>query len=336
MIRVRTGSRLHFGLFSLPWAHPTNWLNQEGNATLPRRQYGGVGLMIDDPGFRISVEPSDGWAAEGPLAARALEFAQDYCKSAGLKDAFRLHIESAVPEHVGLGCGTQLVLAVARALSELTDGQLWSGLARHDYLWVAKNFGRGRRSAIGAYGFGKGGFIVEGGKISNEISPLIACQPLPDDWKILLVTPRDLQGVHGWRETGAFADLATRDHQDDTTNILCRIVLLGMLPALSGEDLITFGEAVYDFNRRVGEMFQPAQGGIYAFPRVEEIITILRLAGVKGVGQSSWGPTVFAIVPARQINDVRNWLIRKGIAAEEITVTSARNQGASIENQLPV
>ena len=80
------------------------------------------------------------------------------------------------------------------------------------------------------------------------------------------------------------------------TESLCRLVLLGMLPALAEEDLDAFGEAVYDFNRRVGEMFAPWQGGLYAHPRVEAIIGAVRGFGITGTGQSSWGPTVFALV----------------------------------------
>ena len=45
MVNIFTGSRLHFGMFSLPSA-ASSWPNLEGEATLPKRQFGGVGLMI--------------------------------------------------------------------------------------------------------------------------------------------------------------------------------------------------------------------------------------------------------------------------------------------------
>jgi predicted sugar kinase len=69
-----------------------------------------------------------------------------------------------------------------------------------------------------------------------------------------------------------------------------------MLPALGGEDLEGFGEAMYEFNARVGDAFAPAQGGRYAGPAVAALVARLRGLGVTGVGQSSWGPTVFAVV----------------------------------------
>jgi beta-RFAP synthase len=327
MIRIRTPSRLHFGLFSLSRAHAAFWLNHESQATLPKRNFGGVGLMIDRPGIELTVEYAKTWSAQGPLAARALHFAQTYCAAVGIKEPFQMRIETASPEHVGLGTGTQLGLAVARGIAELT------GQTARDANSLACCVGRGRRSAIGVHGFDLGGFLIEGGKISPPtISPLLVRRDFPEDWQILLITPRDLPGMHGRREHDAFAELAGLESDDRCTETLCRLALLGMLPALIELDLNTFGEALYDFNRRVGEMFQHAQGGWYAHPRVEEIVKPLRGAGVKGVGQSSWGPTVFALLPSEEVMDVRAWLIEKGkIAAHEILHTSACNRGVRAE-----
>jgi predicted sugar kinase len=61
--------------------------------------------------------------------------------------------------------------------------------------------------------------------------------------------------------------------------------------------LAAFGDAVHEFNRRAGEPFAAAQGGAYASPAIAELIVELRALGIRGVGQSSWGPTVFAMVP---------------------------------------
>ena len=76
---------------------------------------------------------------------------------------------------------------------------------------------------------------------------------------------------------------------------MCRLVMLGMLPALHEGDNRTFGEALYEYNRDAGEPFVPDQGGIYASPQAKAIVKCIRDAGVSGVGQSSWGPTLFAI-----------------------------------------
>ena len=77
---------------------------------------------------------------------------------------------------------------------------------------------------------------------------------------------------------------------------LCRLVLLGMLPALAETDLESFGDCLYDFDARAGKAFAEVQGGVYSGPLVAECVAFLRSQGVHGVGQSSWGPTVFAVV----------------------------------------
>jgi beta-ribofuranosylaminobenzene 5'-phosphate synthase len=331
MIRIRTPSRLHFGLFSLPAAHASAWLNQEGAATLPRRQFGGVGLMIDRPGIDLVVEPGKTWSATGPHAERALRFAQTYCASAGIQEAFRVRIVSAAPEHAGLGTGTQLGLAVARAIAELT------GQPARDAVTLARHVGRGLRSALGVHGFDHGGFLVEGGKTTEAaISPLIAHHDFPGEWGVVLVMHGHLRGIHGGREIDAFADLARREHDDRTTETLTRIVLLGMIPALVERDLTTFGEALYDYNRRVGEMFQAAQGGLYAHPELEELIKMARAAGFSAVGQSSWGPAVFVVHDdGPQAISLCDWLSqKKKMQPDEIKSVRACNQGAVIERSV--
>jgi beta-ribofuranosylaminobenzene 5'-phosphate synthase len=331
MIRVRTGSRLHFGLFSLLAESAAASRSSDGEVTIPHRKFGGVGLMVDDPGIELTVEAASDWAASGPLAARALEFAHRYCNAVGMSGCFRLNVVSAAPEHVGLGTGTQLGLSVARALAELTQQpylDTWSTP-------LAQHIGRGTRSAVGIHGFQCGGFIVEAGAGPSErVAPVAAVACYPPDCRILLVIPRGLEGLHGARELNAFTNLARLKWDDRTTETLCRIVLLGMLPALQkfdGPDINAFGEAVYDFNRRVGEMFRPVQGGIYAHPHIEHVVKSIRAFGVKGVGQSSWGPTIFALGTADDVTRLRDWLSStQGLANEEMMIVSSTWRGVEV------
>jgi beta-ribofuranosylaminobenzene 5'-phosphate synthase len=315
MIHIRTGSRLHFGLLSVP-----------SQAAGTSRQFGGVGLMIDQPGITLSAELSETWSADGPLAARAVAFGQRYHAAVGIRACLRMRIESAAAEHAGLGTGTQLGLAVARASVELT------GQPIRDAASLALAVDRGGRSAIGAYGFDLGGLLVEGGKLAEtRISPLLVRHAFPEDWRIILITPAGLEGTHGRREVEAFTNLASRARDERITESLCRLVLLALLPALLEKDEAAFGEALFEFNRRSGEMFKSAQGGVYAHPRIEAIVEFLRQNGIRGVGQSSWGPTVFAITLAERANALREFLIGKlGCSGEEIIVTAARNQGAVV------
>jgi beta-RFAP synthase len=318
MITVQTASRLHFGLLSLaepgqPWP----------DSTSAARRFGGVGLMVQDPALHLQVEPCSKWCAEGPLADRALAFAHRLAENLGDQAGppQRLSIRTAPPEHVGLGVGTQLGLAVGSAVCAAWRVNI-------PITQIARLVGRGRRSALGVHGFSQGGFLVEGGKgTADDIAPLVATAAVPPDWRIVLVRPTAETGVHGAQERHAFAHAQTTP-----TDVLCRLVLLGMLPALHDRDLDAFGAALYEFNVRAGEPFASVQKGIYASPCVSQTVAYLRDLGVKGVGQTSWGPIVFAVLPnvedadamARRVRD------RFNLAEVDVVVTSVAHSGAQI------
>lgn len=312
MIRVHACSRLHFGILS--FAHGAG------------RQFGGVGLMVRDPGVALSVEPATAWSAEGPLADRALEFTQGFAATVPSIAPQRIRIEECAPDHAGLGTGTQLGLAVARALAVV------GGLPRLDAPELARRVGRGQRSALGIHGFDQGGFLVEAGKRPGEsIAPLAVRVAFPDDWRIVLIMPAWGKGLAGHEERQAFQQLPASAPVH--TDRLCRLVLLEMLPALAERDLAAFGDALYDFNRLVGEAFAPVQGGTYASARHAELVGFIREQGVHGVAQSSWGPTVAVIVgdeaAARDLaNRVRG---RFGLEAAQVIVTVAGNRGARLD-----
>lgn len=314
MLRIQTASRLHFGFLSLPGSG-------EG-----ARRFGGVGLMVERPGLRVSATPAAEWSAEGPLAVRALAFARAFAGDGAGGVPQRLVVEQAAPEHAGLGTGTQLGLAVGRLLA--TAWGLDLGAAE-----LARLVGRGRRSALGVHGFEQGGFLVESGKRGDDgLSPLAVRVAFPEAWRVVLAIPRQAPGLHGPDELGAFRQLA-ESAAVLPTDALCRLVLLGMLPALAEGDVGAFGEALFEFNARAGEAFAPVQGGPYAGPRVAELVALLRGQGARGVGQSSWGPAVFAVLPDEgQAADLAARVQRRfGLGADEVFVTRARNGGAVVE-----
>ena len=331
MVRVWTPCRLHFGLLSLG-GDGEAWPDRHGRRVLPARRFGGVGLMVERPGVQVAASPAAAWSAEGPLADRALVFAQRFAESVRRErpDAAlppqRLVVETAPPEHVGLGVGTQLGLATARELSEA-----WGCFT--DIEDLARRIGRGARSALGVHGFLHGGFLVESGKRDGDgLAPLAARASFPAEWRVVLAVPQEAPGLHGPGELEAFARLTAHARDSASTDALCRLVLLGMLPALAEADLAAFGEALYDFNARVGEAFAPVQGGVYAGPRVAECVAWLRGEGVRGAGQSSWGPTVFGVVADedRAADLVRRLSARFGLGPAEVWSTAACGTGARV------
>lgn len=319
VIRVEAPSRLHFGFLNPPGAAAAE--------ECALRSFGGVGLMVREPGLRLLAEPATDWGAAGPGGERALAFARRFAEAAGAPQrcAARLLIEQAPPEHAGLGSGTQLGLTVARALTAA-----W-GLESLDAPTLARFVGRGQRSALGVHGFAHGGFLVESGKHQpNEIAPLVARHDFPEEWAVLLLIPRRETGLHGADEIQAFRTLSASRRPEERADRLCRLVLLGLLPSLVDRAVDGFGEALYAFNRLVGECFAPVQGGVYAGPLVTAVVDFLREEGIRGVAQSSWGPTVAAISddPHRLKFLGRAAARHFGFAPEQTVVTQACNHGA--------
>ena len=330
MIRVTAASRLHFGLFALPATGAAHWPNSEGQPALPARRFGGVGLMIDRPGVQVSARPADAWSASGPSSERALAAAQRFITSLPehADRKFEIVVDRCAPGHAGLGAGTQLGLAVAHALAIAAGHGDWNATE------LARRTGRGLRSSIGIHGFQQGGFLVEGGKAGDgAVSPLLVRDPFPDDWQVLLILPRGRQGTHGAEEREAFATLTQNERDLRRTEILSRVALLGLLPALLEQDLPAFAESLYEFNRRAGEWFLPWQSGIYASPAIEERIAWLRQHGIRGVGQSSWGPAVYAVERPEMLQHVRQRLLELGeVHDDELLLCRAANHGAVFQN----
>ncbi|HXD86881.1 MAG TPA: hypothetical protein VN641_10315 [Urbifossiella sp.] len=281
MTRVTAPSRLHFGLLHVPF----------GDVSRSGRSFGGVGLMIDRPGVVVSARPAAAWQFEGMLASRAQEFAHRFLAGRTESPPLQVLVERCPEQHTGLGVGTQLGLAVGLAIAaEL--GQ--PGIAAVE---LAERVGRGQRSAIGVHGFDRGGLIVEMGKLPGEpVAPLFRALTLPEAWRVAVFVPQGEAAWHGGREEQAFAAAGTGSPSDSLTATLTDIMLQRIVPAAEAGHLTDFGEAVYEFNRRAGEPFAAAQGGPYSSAAIAEIIDCLRKLGVAGVGQSSWGPAVFAIV----------------------------------------
>jgi beta-RFAP synthase len=212
-------------------------------------------------------------------------------------------------------------LAIARLLTRA------AGLPDLPARELAALAGRGRRSGLGVYGFEQGGFLVDGGRREEgPAAPLIAHMDVPAGWRIVLVFPPGNSAWHGAREQSAFDCLGESPH----TERLCRLVLLGLLPALAESDCEAFGAALYELNALAGEAFASAQGGCYAGPAVADTVQLLRSLGVKGAGQSSWGPLVFGIAAdedraaflARQVRE------KGGLAEETVMVAAPLNRGA--------
>ncbi len=312
-ILVRTPGRLHFGLLGF------------GNPNA--RQFGGVGTMVDRPGVELRGRASDSFSIIGPLDDRVRSAALRWAESTSHDGELKCELEllHAPRLHAGLGVGTQLALAVAAALNALFDHECETPEE------LALSVGRGLRSAVGTHGFVGGGLIAEQGKLPSEsVSALVERVALPAEWRFVLITPTEQLGLHGEHEQSAFDDLppvpaATTEELTATMND--RIV-----PAAKAHDFAAFSDAVYDFGFLAGSCFESIQGSAYNGAKLTELVNRLRSHGVRGVGQSSWGPTIFAICEdessAAQL--VKDMHAAAWCAGSETVIAKPNNCGASV------
>lgn len=279
LVHVAAPSRLHFGLWSL--------------ASTAGRQFGGVGAMVERPGLELTIRPSERLEATGSLAQRAIAFARSWAEfHAAPLPACHIKITSAPPQHAGLGTGTQLGLAVAAGLNA------FCGLPSARPQELALAVGRGLRSAVGTYGFVLGGLIVEQGKLPGEpISPLDCRIGLPADWRFVLVRPIGLSGLAGDDESAAIASLpAIPSH---VTQQLIAEARDHLVPAAATGDFAQFADSLYRYGNLSGQCFAARQGGPYNGPVLTRLVEQIRGLGAAGVGQSSWGPTLFVAQPCQ-------------------------------------
>ena len=243
-VSVRAPARLHMGFVDL-----------HGGTG---RRYGSLGLALDEPSTRVRMEPAPRVVAEGPDAARAARYACALAERFALSGGARIEIEAAIPPHAGLGSGTQLALAVGAGMAKLFDLDVRT-------VEIAAALDRGARSGLGIGLFDQGGFVVDGGSAGDGVPPpVIARQPFPSEWRILLAYDRGRQGVHGEAEIEEFAALLEFPEIDAAE--LCRLVLMCALPGVVRTDLDAFGDAIGRIQARVGDHFAGVQGGRFASP----------------------------------------------------------------------
>ena len=274
-VTVEAPARLHFGLLDLRGALG--------------RKFGGIGAPAPGITARVSAERADTVRVSGPTAERAAEFAHRFLDFHGIGGGAEILVERAIPAHSGLGSGTQLALCVARALADLYD-------VRATAPELARAVGRARRSAVGTWTFAGGGLVLEGGRRENEdsVAPLLARLMFPESWRCVVAIPDARPGVSGAAETSVFATLPVpAEHEVERVS---HLVLMAMLPAVVDGDVSAFGHALSEVQRINGRWFAHAQGGTFAPGPTTDLIRRMQEWGAAGVGQSSWGPTAYAVV----------------------------------------
>jgi beta-ribofuranosylaminobenzene 5'-phosphate synthase len=311
-VTVTTAARLHMGFYDLSQS------TEPGFAGL---RFGGLGLALDAPSTHLQFTKSKKLEFDANCSENVVKIVENIIKSLNLAEVFSLNVLQKIPEHTGLGSGTQMALAIGAGLSALFSLNLCAQQ-------IAIVCMRGRRSGIGLGAFSQGGLLIDSGKIANELPSIDMRFDFPDHWRVLLVQDSAHVGVHGAVELEAFKTL--KPAQFNLKNMLQQ----HMLPALQRRDLLAFGAHMQDLQAYNGDYFAPIQGGRFASKSVADVLSWLQANGATCVGQSSWGPTGFAILENLQQADLLHTQARlafKGKPNISFSIVRGKNTGANIQ-----
>jgi len=290
------------------------------------RLFGGLGVGIDYPNAVVEAQNATALQITGQQPELSTQIASRFFSIYPVPPKVHLNIAKVIPTHTGLGSGTQLSIAIAVALARVLNIK-----ATVPELAVA--MGRVRRTSVGTNIFQYGGFVVDGGKNqkTQTFPPLLYRQPFPQEWRFIVVIPNQPKGLSNSEENHAFDKLTIQPAKD--VGHICRLTMLKLLPALAEHDIESFGDALTKIQLLTGSHFAQVQGGIYAGAVFAECISFMKQRGAYGVGQSSWGPALYAITRQEEANLLLKKVkahLKSGVGGEAF-IAKANNKGATIK-----
>lgn len=292
------------------------------------RMDGGAGLTLEETGIHLHAEKSDTISVSGdPYMEKSMRCVAKALLPENCGISVTVLFRNKM--HIGLGIGTQSLLAVAKAVNDLYD--LGKSVTE-----LSSSARRGGTSGIGTHAFEMGGFIVDGGHKTSEKpgflpssmsqaypAPLLFRKNFPD-WHIILAIP-DGCGLHGGAEATFFQEICPLPLSEVFE--VSHIVLMQLMPAVIENDIESFGSGVdrlqkTGFNKRELSL----QPGI-----TKKLMETMKNAGSCGAGLSSFGPVIYGLSDSRR--SARNISKAAGelMGTEgKVVITKAQNNGASV------
>ena len=208
--------------------------------------------------------------------------------SGSCRRCVRITVRDQFPAHTGLGSGSQIALATARAISKLYG----KPLPGHDACPVdrsRRNIGN-RHGCIRSRGvhhrrrphvwIGPDKTDFRPSSASRGIRPAAVTvrHEFPPDWGILLVVPDLPAGANGSASSTSSGSSARSRFQ--RCRSLCHEVLMRMLPGIAEQDLDLFGSSI---NAVQGLGFKKVEIGLQP-QEIPGLLDVLRQAGAARSG----------------------------------------------------
>ena len=294
-ISVSTFPRIHMTLIDLAGA--------------TQRRYGGAGFSLNTmpAAVRARTALRNTIEVKPNLAERDRQDLEQYVGmlSRAVNMCFHVEVRSVMPQHVGLGSKTALLLATGLVCNAVAGYPL----VRSDLVTMC---GRGGASGIGIHTVFLGGFVVDGGHRmdgDSRFSPSSSIKPrslpplsvrlqFPPHWRIHLFLPKGRR-YHGHEEVRLF--------QEHTPIRACEVYLVmssvyhGIVPAIAERDLAALSIAMRAIHRTGFKRREiKAQSNV-----VQTLLHRLHADSTIAAGMSSLGPLVYAITSSQVVAPLR-------------------------------
>ncbi|NHI91734.1 MAG: hypothetical protein EAX96_04460 [Candidatus Lokiarchaeota archaeon] len=324
-LRIKTVSRLHFGLIDL-------------NGSLGRID-GGIGLALNYPNTILEATPEtkDIIIETESQEDDIREIIEKVIKNLNIDVGVKIKVRELIPPHVGLGSKTQLSLAIASLISRLYIDNILTPEK------LAKITKRGGTSGIGINIFYQGGFILDGGHSFGESKDKEAILPssasnappalpllryeVPPDWYFVITIPNAGKHVNGINEVNIFKKYCPISEEE--VGKFARLVLMKILPSIMLKDINSFGEGLtklqkIGFKKHEVDL-QPAL--------IKDIMKFYLDNGAYGSGISSFGSVTYGLVQgsgnAKRLKKKTEDFINKHEGGT-VFITNPNNSGSTI------
>jgi beta-ribofuranosylaminobenzene 5'-phosphate synthase len=200
---------------------------------------------------------------------------------------------------------------------------------------LAMAAGRGKRSSIGLQGFLSGGLIRDLGFTPNaESTSLLGGRgfstsqvDFPQDWPVVILLSTESSDMYGETEEQLITSAGAHPNPDRLAMLELSACCMAAARARDLEQFVTSLEKYMDY---AAALFAPVQAGRYRTDRIRQRVEAASAVGLRGCGQSSWGPTVFGFAADMQQAQTAAAKLRQQFCdqAVRVLVTTAADKGA--------
>jgi beta-ribofuranosylaminobenzene 5'-phosphate synthase len=262
---VETGSRLHAGFYYAGNEWNVNW--------------GSAGFYIKDPSFVAEFSHGNNEIIGPDFISNKVITISKLLNVEG----YKVKVLSYIPEHVGLGSGTQIDLAIFNAFKRLFNLKV-------DKSDLIKKLNIGIFSGIGYLLFYNGGFAADSGSPSKiEPKPLIQIK-IPEKWRFVYVIPELRRGLTFNEEENI---MKNPWNPSEGVKKLMSYGLLRLATGIIREDIEDTLEGLRMMQEGTGIYFSKIQGGQFREDVAKITSELWRSRMI--MAQSSWGPTLYTI-----------------------------------------